>query len=364
VEEPGRWSVTVASHRFDIEREIDLVEEVARLSGYDKIPVTYPESGAPEFSEDDRFANVVEDASEFLRAQGFSQAINLSFVSEKEWKRHAPLLGFDPGDAIRLENPISDDTTMMRPHLLMGLLHNVSSNVRRFHEDVRLFEAGKAFGKSMAERHFEEPRMAFILYGRRLPGDWSGGQAAADFYDAKAVAESLLSFLGAAPFHFLPAGSRPFLEPGKSAEILKSGEIVGWVGAVRRELGQALEIPGTAFYGEIRIGAATATSPPSAQYRAMPKFPPVFRDLACILPEYVPVGDVLAMVSELSPEIESAAVFDIFTGEKIGEGCKSVAFRVKIQPLDRTLTDADVNSIHTKIVKLLENRFGGKIRSS
>jgi phenylalanyl-tRNA synthetase beta chain len=364
VEEPGRWGVTVASHRFDIEREIDLVEEVARLAGYDTIPVTYPESGAPEFSADDRFAKIVEDASEFLRVQGFTQAINLSFVSEKEWKRHAPLLGFDPADAIRLENPISDDTTMMRPHLLMGMLHNVASNVRRFHENVRLFEAGKAFGKSMAERHFEEPRMAFVLYGRRLPGDWSGGQAASDFYDAKAVAESLLSFLGAVPVHFLPAGSRPFLEPGKSAEILKGGEIVGWVGAVRRELALALEIPGTTFYGEIRIGAVTAIAPPAAQYRAMPKFPPVFRDIACILPEYVPVGDVLAMVSELSEEIESAEVFDIFTGEKIGEGCKSVAFRVKIQPLDRTLTDADVNSIHTKIVKLLENRFGGKIRSS
>jgi phenylalanyl-tRNA synthetase beta chain len=363
-EEPGRWSVTVPSHRFDIEREIDLVEEVARLTGYDKIPVTYPESGAPDFSADDRFAKIVEDASEFLRVQGFTQAINLSFVAEKEWKRHAPLLGFDPADAIRLENPISDDTTMMRPHLLMGLLHNVASNVRRFHEDVRLFEAGKAFGKSMAERQFEEPRMAFVLYGRRLPGNWSGGQAAADFYDAKAVAESVLSFLGAAPIHFLPAGSRPFLESGKSAEIMKDGEIVGWVGAVRRELAQALEIPGTTFYGEIRIAAATAIASPAAQYRAMPKFPPVFRDIACILPEYVPVGDVLAMVSELSAEIESAAVFDIFTGEKIGEGCKSVAFRVKIQPLDRTLTDADVNSIHTKIVKLLENRFGGKIRSS
>ncbi|HSL91184.1 MAG TPA: hypothetical protein VK863_00925, partial [Candidatus Limnocylindrales bacterium] len=267
-------------------------------------------------------------------------------------------------DAIRLENPISDDTTMMRPHLLMGLLRNVSSNVRRFIEDVRLFEVGKAFGKSMAESLFEEPRLGFVLYGRRLPGNWSGGQAAVDFYDAKAVAESLLAYLAATPFHFIPTVSRPFLETGKAAEILKDGECVGWVGAVRREMAQALDIPGTAYYGEIRIAAATASESPARKHRAMPKFPPVFRDIACILPEHVPVGDVLAMVSELTTEIESAVVFDIFTGEKIGEGSKSVAFRVKIQPMDRTLTDAEVNSIHTKIVKLLENRFGGKIRSS
>ncbi|MGE5752245.1 MAG: phenylalanine--tRNA ligase subunit beta [Deltaproteobacteria bacterium] len=363
-EGPGRLSVTVPPHRFDIEREIDLVEEVARLTGYDKIPVTYPESGAPEFSPDDRFAKVLEDASELLRVQGFTQAINFAFVSEKEWERHKALLGFDASDAIRLSNPISDDTTMMRPSLLMGMLHNVASNVRRFIEDVRLFEVGKAFGKSLSEGHFEEPRLAFVLYGRRLPGDWGEGQAAVDFYDAKGVAESLHGFLGASPVHFIPSVSRPFLESGKSADILKDGQTVGWVGAVRRELVTALDIPGAVFYGEIRIGAATAAVTPPAQYRPVPKFPPVSRDVACILPAHVPVGDVLAMVSELSPEIESASVFDIYMGEKIGEGNKSVAFRVKIQPADRTLTDADVHSIHTKIVKLLENRFGGKIRTS
>ena len=361
---PGTWRVTVPSHRFDVEREIDLVEELARLTGYDKIPVTYPESGAPDFSPDDRFAKIVEDTSEFLRMQGFTQAVNFSFVSEKEWERHAPLLAFDSADAIRLENPISDDMTIMRPHLLMGLLRNVASNVRRFTEDVRLFEAGKAFGKSLAAHHFEEPRLGFVLHGRRLPGNWSGGQAAVDFYDAKAVAESLLRFLGASPLHFIPAASRPYLESGKAAEIVKDGEIVGWVGAVRRELAQALDLPGTAYYGELRLAAATSSAAPAAQYRPVPKFPPVFRDIACVLPAHVPVGDILAMVSELAAEIESAAAFDIYTGEKIGEGNKSVAFRVKIQPADRTLTDAEVNSIHSKIVKLLENRFGGKIRAS
>jgi phenylalanyl-tRNA synthetase beta chain len=361
---PGRWAVTIPPHRFDIEREIDLVEEVARITGYDKIPTTYPESGAPDFSPDDRFAKIVEDASEYLRTQGLTQAINFSFVSEKEWGRHAALLAFDPADAIRLENPISDDTTMMRPHLLMGLLHNVASNVRRFIEDVRLFEVGKAFGKSLVGSHFEDPRLGFVVYGRRLPQNWSGPHAAVDFYDAKAIAESLLCFLGAAPFHFVPSSSRPFLESGRAAEIIKDGEIVGCVGAVRRELEQALDIPGTVYYGEIRIAAATAAVPQAAQYRLAPKFPPVFRDFACVLPAHVPVGDVLAMVSGLSAEIESAAVFDIYMGEKIGEGNKSAAFRVKIQPLDRTLTDNEVNSIHTKIVNLLENRFGGKIRTS
>ena len=359
----GAWTVKIPPHRFDLEREIDLVEEVARIIGYDGIPVSYPESGAPDFSRDDRFTGILENASELLRVQGFTQAINFSFVSGKEWERHAPMLGFDPGDAMRLSNPISDDATIMRPHLLTGLLHNVALNVRRFKEDIRLFEVGKAFGKSLAETHFEEPRIGFVMHGRRFPDKWEGGQALLDFYDAKSVAESLVGLLGFSPVYFVPTASRPFLAQGKSADLLKDGETIGWVGAVRRELLTAFEIPGPAFYGEIRAAAAAGPGKLSI-YSPLPKFPPVSRDIACVLPARVPVGDVLAMITELHAEIESATVFDVYTGEKIGEGNKSVAFRVRIQPQDRTLTDADVNSIHTKIVKLLENRFGGKIRSS
>jgi phenylalanyl-tRNA synthetase beta chain len=359
----GTWEVTVPPHRFDIEREIDLVEEVARLSGYDTIPTTYAESGSPTFSHDDFFCEVVEKVSEFLRMEGFSQAINFSFVSGREWEKHAPLLGFDSLDAMRISNPISEDTTLMRPHLLMGLLYNVETGIRRFVDDIRMFEVGKAFGKSFVEGHFEEPRLGFVMYGRRLPGNWSEGGGPVDFYDAKGVAESILRLLGSDPFHFVPAASRPFLDPGKSTEIVKDGNVIGWVGGVRRELLSALEIPGQTFYGEIRIRAAQSF-PPTVQYRAIPKFPPVFRDVACIFPESVPVGDVLSMVRELSPEIREAQVFDVFTGEKIGAGRKSVAFRVRIQAEDRTLTDAEVHSIHTKIVNLLENRFGGAIRAS
>ncbi|MGE5663107.1 MAG: phenylalanine--tRNA ligase subunit beta [Deltaproteobacteria bacterium] len=360
---PGLWTVTVPARRFDIEREIDLVEEVARLTGYDKIPTTYPESGAPEFSPDDRFVAASERASEFLRGQGFSQVINFSFVPEKEWARHAALLGFDAADALRLSNPISDDATMMRPHLLMGLLHNVAANVRRFVDDIRLFESGKAFGKSLEAGHFEEPRLGVVMYGRRLPGGWSGGDAI-DFYDAKGVVEGLLGLFGAPQAHFVPASSRPFLAHGKAAEILMDGEVVGWVGTVCRELLSALDIPGPVQFAELRMGAITAEVRPPAQAAAVPKYPPVFRDFACVMPSPVAVADILAMVRETSAEIASATVFDVYTGEKIGEGRKSVAFRVTLQAKDRTLTDADVHSIHTKIVKLLENRFGGTIRTS
>ncbi len=361
--EGGIWEVTVPSHRFDVEREIDLIEEIARLTGYDTIPTTYPESGAPEFSPDDHFAAEMEKVSEFLRTQGFFQAINFSFVSGKEWERHASLLGFDPSDAMRLSNPISEDTTMMRPHLLMGLLHNIETSIRRFVDDIRMFEVGKAFGKSFAEGHFEEPRIAFVLYGRRMPGGWSGGKDPVDFYDAKGVAESILQLLACGPFHFVPTVSVPFLEPGKSSEILKDGEVIGWIGAVRRDLLSAMEIPETAYYGEIRIGKAVSLPRPE-QFRAIPRFPPVLRDIACIFPVSVPVGDILSMVRELSPEIRQAEVFDVFTGDKIGFGKKSVAFRIRIQAEDRTLTESEVHSIHTKIVKLLENRFGGTIRTS
>jgi len=358
------WSVTVPTHRFDIEREIDLVEEVARLSGYDAIPSTYPESKAPEFSGDDRFVDVQERAFDFLRGRGFSQAVNFSFVSGRTWERLGAFLGFDPADAVRLVNPISDETTLMRPHLLTGLLSNASDNVRRFIGDVRLYEGGKAFGKSYVEGQFEEARLGVILYGKRLPGDWSGADAAADFFDMKGVVEPLLLHLGASPVHVVPTALRPFFEEGKAADVLRDGEAVGWFGAIRKELLAEYDLAGPVFYGEICLARATASPPPPGRYAPLPKFPPVFRDVACVFPGGIPVGDVLAMVREVSPEVEEAGVFDIFTGEKIGEGNKSVGIRVKLQPLDRTLTEAEVHSIHSKIVKLLENRFGGKIRTS
>jgi phenylalanyl-tRNA synthetase beta chain len=361
---PGEWEVTVPPHRFDIEREIDLVEEVARLSGYDGIPSTYPVSKAPEFSEDDRFQDRLEQACEYLRGQGFSQAVNFSFVSGRMWEKHAALLGFDPEDALRLRNPISDDTTVMRPHLLAGLLRNVSDNVRRFVEDVRLFEAGNAYGKSYEKGHYQEARLGLILCGRRNPRGWSGGPVPADFYDLKGVVESLLAHVGAGSLHVVPTRARPFLSEGKAADVLLAGETIGWLGAVRRELLAEFDLPGPVFYAEIRIQAILSVRAASGSYRPLPKFPPVFRDVACVFPAGVPVGDVLSMVRAVAPEVEEATVFDIFTGEKIGEGRKSVAIRVKLQPFDRTLTDPEVHSIHTKIVDLLENRFGGKIRTS
>jgi len=174
----------------------------------------------------------------------------------------------------------------------------------------------------------------------------------------------LLLHLGAGPLHTVPTNQRPFLEDGKSADILANGECIGWFGAIRRELLSEYEIPGPVFYGEIRLQEATATPRPVGMYKALPKFPPVFRDLACVFPAGVPVGDVLALVRASAPEIEEAVVFDVFTGEKIGKGLKSVGIRMKLQPSDKTLTDADVHSIHTKVVDLLENRFGGRIRTT
>ena len=290
--------------------------------------------------------------------------MNFSFVAGRTWERLGAFLGFDPADAVRLVNPISDDTSLMRPHLLTGLLSNAADNVRRFVDDVRLYESGKVFGKSYVEGHFEEARLGVILSGKRLPGNWSGADAAADFFDMKGVVEPLLLHLCASPVHVVPTRLRPFFEEGKAADILRDGEVVGWFGAIRKELLASFELTGPVFYGEIRLQKATASPPPPGRYAPLPKFPPVFRDVACVFPTGVPVGDVLAMVREVSPEVEEAAVFDIFTGGKIGEGNKSVGIRVKLQSLDRTLTEAEVHSIHSKIVDLLENRFGGKIRTS
>jgi phenylalanyl-tRNA synthetase beta chain len=203
-----------------------------------------------------------------------------------------------------------------------------------------------------------------ILCGRRLPSNWAGGSVPVDFYDAKGMMEGVLHHLGAGPLHTIPTLLRPFFEEGKAADLLLEGEAIGWFGAVRRELLAEYDVACPVLYGEIRLQAVADAPPTVGKYRPVPKYPPVFRDVACVFPDTVPVGDVLSLVREISPDIHEVVVFDVFTGEKIGKGNKSVAIRVKFQPSDRTLTDEDVHSIHTKVVDLLENRFGGRIRTT
>jgi phenylalanyl-tRNA synthetase beta chain len=231
-------------------------------------------------------------------------------------------------------------------------------------EDVRLYEAGKAYDKAFSAGHFEEPRLGMILCGRRMPSNWTGGAVPVDFYDLKGMMEGILAHLGATAVHAVPTRQRPFFEEGKAADLLMDGEAVAWCGALRRELLAEYDVAGPVFYGEIRLQPVAGRPVHVGTYRPVPKYPPVFRDVACVFPESVPVGDVLSLAREVAPEIEEAAVFDVFTGEKIGKGSKSVAIRVKLQPADRTLTDEEVHSIHTKIVDLLENRFGGRIRTT
>jgi phenylalanyl-tRNA synthetase beta chain len=359
----GRWVVTVSSHRFDLEREIDLVEEIARIVGYGEVPTTYPESAAPDFSDADRLHDLRERLCLSLNTLGFSQAINLGFVSEREWAKRGDLLSFDGSDAIRLANPISEETTMMRPALFPGLLGNLSLNLRHFAEEARLFEIGKVFGRSHAASLHERERIALVLYGKRVPLGWNSREEA-DFHDLKGVVETLFrSAASASLVHVVPTADLPWLAPGKGGKVLVDGAEAGWIGAVNRRLTDSWDIPGTAWCAEIDLASIAASPAGAAKYAPIPKYPPVARDYACLLPAAVPVGDVEAMLLQLAPEVADARVFDVYSGDRIEAGKKSVAFRVRLQSPERTLTDVEVERIHTNILKLLENRFGGRLRA-
>jgi phenylalanyl-tRNA synthetase beta chain len=205
--------------------------------------------------------------------------------------------------------------------------------------------------------------VGLVLYGKRLPRGWNSRDEA-DFHDLKGAVETLFRVAGSSSLvHVVPAAEPPWLAPGRGGRILADGVEAGWMGAVDRRLSASWDIPGTAWCAELDLSAVAASPAGAAKFAPLPKYPPVGRDYAVLLPIAVPAGDVEAMILQVAPEVEEARVFDVYAGERIEAGRKSVALRVRIRSGERTLTENEVERIHSNILKLLENRFGGRLRA-
>lgn len=346
--------VTAPTARRDIGLEVDLIEEVARVYGYDRLPARRPRGRlrlnmAPE-------ARVPQAGlRRQLAARGFQEIITWSFVGEAELAQ----LGLENG-AQALANPLSRDMAMLRTSLLPGLLKTAGANLRRRHEDFRLFELGTCFHNNADQ--FEEPhRLSLLMIGRLRSEHPSGPGRMVDFFDLKGEIEHLLALNRTSGKIRFQASSQPWLHPGQGADLYLDDQLVGSFGQLHPALLEELDWPRTAFLAELDVDRIGATTLPV--HRSGSRYPAVRRDLALVVPQSLAASDLIEAIRELAGSLaEKCVIFDEYRGPGIEKECKSLAIGLIVRDLSRTLRDEEVDSLISRVVSGLEHRFGAKLR--
>jgi len=338
-------AVTAPSWRFDIQQEADLVEEVARVVGYNNIP----EIDAPM---PQRPAAVTERSIPVLRFalglvdRGYYEAIHYTFVDPALQRRLFP-----ESAALALANPISSDLAEMRVSLWPGLVKSLGDNVRRQQDRVRLFEHGAKF--VLQDNELKEINcIAGIAFGAADPEQWGSARRAVDFYDVKADVEALMSLNGGHEWRF-EAASISCLHPGKTAKILRGERVVGYLGELHPELTRALDLPSAPYLFELETAALESAELPKAE--PISRFPAVRRDLAVVVDESLTFNQLRESVTVgITEELRDLRVFDVYRGKGVENGRKSVALGLILQDKNKTLTDADVDAVMNGVRQRLE----------
>jgi phenylalanyl-tRNA synthetase beta chain len=347
--EGDEFSVVPPSYRFDIAIEEDLIEEVARIHGYEQIQPVPPQAAMTMLSAIEALRPLAK-LRQAMVLSDYQEVINYAFV-ESAWERD--LCGND--NPVALKNPIASQMSVMRSSLLGGLLAVLRTNLARKHSRVRLFEMGGCF-VAEAGSYTQQERLAGLAYGNAWPEQWGSPARNVDFYDIKANVEALFA---PASLRFVSA-AHPASHPGRSAQILSGEQVVGWIGELHPQWQQQYELPQAVVWFEVDLRALTQTSLPRAA--EISKFPPVHRDIAVVVEEGMQVQRLLdAMHAEYAPNVIEFALFDLYRGKGVEEGKKSLAFRVLLQDTQKTLTDAEIEISVTRLISVLQ-KHGAQLR--
>jgi phenylalanyl-tRNA synthetase beta chain len=379
----------VPTHRSDLTREIDLVEEILRLHGYDKVPVTLPaRSGEARGVFDEDRHLVAKRARAAFMAAGYSEAVNLSFTSPDE---NALFARVDDAPALQVQNPLGEEMSIMRRSLLPGLVRNAITNIRRGQKDVRLFEiatvflgenvSGKAPDKSRARGDdayaHERAMLAGILAGDRGLFAVGTKRSPADIYDAKGVVEELLVSLGldvrpgmGAVRFIADETLHGFLHPRSrtrvDVQLHDRTETLGVIGALHPDVLLKIDVDGPLFVFELALDVLKVLVPQGPRFHALPRFPSVRRDLAFLVEERMQVDALCRALADAVAQtglLEDVLVFDVFQGKGVPDGQKSVAISLVLRARDRTLTDDEVTATTASVVARLARDHGAVIRS-
>ncbi|HTD29569.1 MAG TPA: phenylalanine--tRNA ligase subunit beta [Xanthomonadaceae bacterium] len=352
------WSVVPPSRRFDIAIEEDLIEEIARMHGYDAIPTAMPSGEIPVAAVNE--ARVSDaDIRRQLAARDYREAINYAFVDAgllARWSLDA--------DAVALANPLSADLGVMRTALLPGLVQALRHNLARQQSRVRMFELGRVFGlREGGASPNETPRVAAVCSGNADAEQWGATARPLDFYDLKADLESVLALTGqGAALRYLPT-TEPWLHPGRSAEVWRGDSRLGWIGHLHPRLLKALDLDTEVLAFELDLEPLAQRAIPAAA--PLSRYPLVRRDLALVVPETTPWAAVEATLkSALGPLLREVRLFDVYRGAGLDSDTRSLAMGLILQDVSRTLTDHDADTGVAAAVAALGRECGAVLRGS
>ncbi|MDQ8937312.1 phenylalanine--tRNA ligase subunit beta [Acinetobacter baumannii] len=356
IQADGEWSVVPPSHRYDMAIYQDLIEEVARIDGYDNIQISLPSMDVQLAKYQDRFE--IAQLRQTVVTLGYQEAISFSFAEAKLEKQLNPQVS-----PLMLANPISSDLAAMRSTLLSSLIPCVQYNLNRQQSRVRFFELGLRFDyqKANSIQDLKQiPTLALVAVGSREPESWHAKPQPMDFFDFKGEVEEILA-AGRVKVEYVRS-ERPWLHPGQSAEILVDGQSIGYLGRLHPSLENELDLS-TTWVAELDQAAVLQSY--VSNFTELSRFPSVRRDIALLISDNINVRDIQQLIEKTGGELlDSTWLFDVYTGQGVEEGKRSLAFALLWQHPSRTLEDAEIKSGMDNIIQVLENTYQATLRAS
>ncbi|MBP8985732.1 MAG: phenylalanine--tRNA ligase subunit beta, partial [Syntrophobacterales bacterium] len=356
--------VTPPTFRVDVSREIDLIEEVARIRGYDGIPESVPPAG-PRKDLKDRKKVLGEKVIAFMNGYGYSEVINYSFTTPTS----ADILGLRGDDGgwgfVRIKNPLTEDQSVMRVTLVYGLLETMKKNINNGSFDLKLFEKGKVFIPKAGDVELprESERLGALLTGSRYDQLWHSKGVQVDFYDVKGCLENLLAMLRIENVRFAPSADVEFLHPGRACRVLIDGKEAGIVGEVHPDVLERMDMKRRAMVFEVDLDLLADRFTEGVVFKEIKKFPAVYRDVAFLVGADMEAEKLMDLAKAGEEELlEKIEVFDVYRGEKVPKDMKSIALRFTYRSDERTLTDEEVARVHGGIVQRILSATGARVR--
>ncbi len=349
-------------YRMDLEREIDLIEEVGRLKGFELIPETLPEIGM-EFTEKSPIRTLTQRVSDVMLSAGFNEVITYSFIAADSFDR----LGLPEGDARRtaivLKNPMNEDMAVMRTELIPSILKTCVTNINYLNYDVRIFEIARVFRTNEKGLPREEEHLCALISGKRHPKQWGMPAVDVDFYDIKGIWETIVDKLGLLEIEYTDNGGYPYLDAEQSCAIVSGKTPIGCIGKVDPETMKRFDLGRDAYVLEANLSALLGCAAREIAFKPISRFPSVQRDISMMVGGDVKSGEIVETISAAGDAlIRDVTIFDMYQGKQIQQDKKSLALTVRYQSEERTLTDDEVNVVHGRVIDALKKRLDVQIR--